>query len=143
MIESVKRGGLLTLPSSTLPDYFQLNAIRYRAQHDFQNFWLHNQLDALLVAPAPNTATPLDEWKCITYTALWNMLDYPAVVIPTGRVSDGDKADDPREMAKFGGEDEENYGICEYLSLWALRGCWGFFFAVVVKGYLLADLLIC
>jgi len=109
----VKRTNLAAIPSSTLDDYFELNAIRYRAQSVFQKFWLDNRLDALLVPPAATTATPLDDWKCITYTALWNMLDYPTVIIPTGTVSCADKADSG-ENAKFGPEDEANYKMCKY-----------------------------
>lgn len=111
-VESVKRTNLASIPSATLDDFFELNAIRSRVQTDFQKFWLDNKLDTLLYPPAPTTATPLDDWKCITYTMLWNMLDYPALIIPTGRVSGLDTVDSP-DNAKFGSEDEENYKICK------------------------------
>ena len=80
----------------------------------FQQFWLQNRLDALLYPPAPTTATPLDEWKCITYTMLWNILDYPAVIIPTGKVCGSDSADGI-ENAIFGPQDQENYSLCKFI----------------------------
>lgn len=108
----MKRTNLASIPSATLDDFFELNAIRSRVQAELQRFWLDNKLDALLYPPAPTTATPLDDWKCITYTMLWNMLDYPAAIIPTGKVSSADKVDSI-ENAKFGPEDQENYKICK------------------------------
>ena len=112
-MESVKRTNLASIPGATLQDYFELNAARLRLKTAFQQFWLHNRIDALLYPGAPTTATPLDEWKCITYTALWNLLDYPALVIPTGKVCESDSADGI-ENAKFGPEDEQNYSMCEF-----------------------------
>lgn len=112
-VESVKRTNLASIPAATLDDYFALNAARSRLKAVFQKFWLDNRLDALLYPPAPTTATPFDEWKSISYTALWNLLDYPAVIIPTGRVCESDNADGI-ENAIFGPEDEQNYSLCKF-----------------------------
>ena len=111
-VESVKRTNLAAIPAATLQDYFELNAARSKVKAAFQAFWLEHRLDALLYPPASTTATPLDEWKCITYTMLWNLLDYPAVIIPTGRVCEADSADGI-ENAAFGPEDKENYKLCK------------------------------
>lgn len=108
----MKRTNLASIPAATLQDYFELNAARSRVKAEFQRFWLESRIDALLYPPAPTTATPLDDWKCITYTMLWNFLDYPAVVIPTGRVRESDGLDGI-ENATFGPEDEQNYSMCE------------------------------
>jgi amidase len=112
-VESVKRTNLAGIPGASLQEYFALNAARSRVKNAFQQFWLQNRLDALVYPPAPTTATPLDEWQCITYTMLWNILDYPAVVIPTGKVCDSDSADGI-ENALFGPEDKKNYSLCKY-----------------------------
>jgi hypothetical protein len=111
-VESVKRTGLANIPGATLQDYFELNAARSQAKTAFQQFWLQNRIDALLYPAGATTATPLDEWKCITYTALWNLLDYPALIIPTGKVCESDSADSI-ENASFGPEDKQNYSMCK------------------------------
>lgn len=112
-VESVKRTNLAAIPESTLDEFFALNASRAQVKATFQQFWLDHQLDALLCPAAPTTATPLDEWSCVTYTMLWNLLDYPALVMPAGRVSDADVVDDIKTAA-FGPDDEKNYKLCEY-----------------------------
>lgn len=120
-MESVKRTNLASIPGATLKDYFELNAARRRTQAAFQQFWLQNRLDALLYPGAPTTATPLDEWSAITYTMLWNLLDYPALIIPTGKVCDSDIADGI-ENATFGPQDQKNYSLCKINSpdLWSI-----------------------
>lgn len=112
-MESVKRTNLASIPGATLQEYFELNAARSLVKAAFQKFWLDNRLDALLYPPAPTTATPLDEWKCITYTMLWNLLDYPTVIIPAGRVCESDTADGI-ENAIFGPDDKQNYSMCKF-----------------------------
>lgn len=54
--------------------------------------------------PAPHAAVPLDTWSTITYTGLWNYLDYPAIEIPVDKVQESDSADDPSN-AKYGADD--------------------------------------
>lgn len=61
--------------------------------------------------PAPHTAVPRDTWSSITYTGLWNYLDYPAIVVPVDEVRDIDVVDD-LSNAKFGSDDEQLYGLC-------------------------------
>lgn len=70
-----------------------------------------NALDAIIMPPAPHTAVPLDCWNNVTYTGLWNYLDYPAIVIPVDQVRDIDFADD-LSNAKFGPDDEQLYSLC-------------------------------
>lgn len=113
-VESVKRTNLAAIPSATLDDFFSLNAARSKVKNEFQKFWLDHELDALLYPPASTTATPLDEWKCITYTMLWNLLDYPALIIPTGIVTDQDVVDDV-DTAMLGEEDQQNYKLCKLI----------------------------
>lgn len=111
-VESVKRTNLAAIPDSTLDEFFALNVARSRAKATFQQFWLDHRLDALLCPAAPTTATPLDEWSCITYTMLWNLLDYPALVMPAGKISEADAVDDIG-TATFGPEDQQNYKLCK------------------------------
>ncbi|PIA96170.1 Acetamidase [Cercospora beticola] len=109
-VESVKRVNLAGIPSATLEDYFELNAARSRIQRTYQNLWQANKLDAILMPGASTTATPHDEWGPVNYTALWNFLDYPTVILPTGTVTYTDAADG-LDNAKYGEADRRNYQL--------------------------------
>ncbi|KAK4621497.1 Putative amidase [Fulvia fulva] len=111
-IESVRRVNLAGIPGATLDELFEMNAVRERIQAIYHRLWLDNRLDALILPSAATTATPIDEWGPVTYTALWNFLDYPAVILPTGRVQPGDEADS-LENARHGDMDRKNYSLCE------------------------------
>lgn len=96
-----------------MEEFLPLNATRHRIQEAYRKLWVEHDIDALILPGAPNTATRHDEWGPITYTALWNFLDYPATVLPTGRVQPTDAADDIAN-AKYGDRDVANYKLCEY-----------------------------
>jgi hypothetical protein len=96
-----------------LQGFFELNVRRAEAAKTYLKLFRDNDLDAILMPPAPHTAVPLDCWSTVTYTCLWNYLDYPAVVIPVDQVRDMDSADD-LSNAKFGPDDEKVYSLCRY-----------------------------
>ncbi|KAK7984278.1 hypothetical protein PG989_011680 [Apiospora arundinis] len=101
---------LLASPGTTLKGFFDLNVRRAEAAKTYLSLFRDNGLDAILMPPAPHTAVPLDTWSTITYTGLWNYLDYPAVVIPVDQVREEDAPDDISN-AKFGAEDARVYGL--------------------------------
>ncbi|KAM3413498.1 Acetamidase [Cercospora zeina] len=109
-VESVKGVNLAAIPAASLEDLFELNFARGRIQQAYHSLWLANRLDGLLIPGASTTATPHDTWGPITYTALWNFLDYPTVILPTGRVTSTDAADDVSN-AKYGEADQRNYKL--------------------------------
>ncbi|TVY86826.1 putative amidase, partial [Lachnellula willkommii] len=109
VIPSLKGTGLLSLPGTTLQGFFDLNARRAEAAKTYLKLF-RDDLDAIVMPPAPHTAVPLDTWSTITYTGLWNYLDYPAIVIPVDQVRDIDSADD-LSNAKFGPDDEKLYSL--------------------------------
>ncbi|KAI5258661.1 amidase [Aureobasidium subglaciale] len=109
-VESVKRVNLASIPASSLADYMRLNDRRHQLQDIYHKFWIENQLDAIMLPPAPQTATRFDEWGPVSYTALWNFLDYPATIIPTGRVRESDVADG-EDSALYGEADLNNYKL--------------------------------
>ncbi|KAK8132414.1 amidase [Apiospora kogelbergensis] len=101
---------LLAQPRTTLKGFFDLNVRRTEAAKMYLSLFRDNNLDVILMPPAPHTAVPLDTWSTITYTGLWNYLDYPAVVVPVDQVREEDVADD-LSNAKFGSEDARVYGL--------------------------------
>ncbi|KAG9675550.1 amidase, partial [Aureobasidium melanogenum] len=109
-VESVKRVNLAAIPKSSMQGYMDLTAGRRKLQAVYHKFWLDNQLDAIMLPGAPQTATRFDEWGPINYTMLWNFLDYPATIIPTGRVRESDMADG-EDSALYGEQDLKNYKL--------------------------------
>ncbi|KAJ8058795.1 hypothetical protein OCU04_011783 [Sclerotinia nivalis] len=109
-IPSLTATGLLTVPGTTLQGLFDLNHRRAEAAKTYLELFRDNNLDVILMPPAPHTAVPLDCWTKAAYTSLWNYLDYPAIVIPVDQVQDMDFADD-LSNAKFGPDDEQLYSL--------------------------------
>lgn len=101
------------MPGTTLQGFFDLNVRRAEAAKTYLKLFRDNDLDAILMPPAPHTAVPLDSWTKPIDTCLWNYLDYPAIVIPVDHVRDIDSADD-LDNAKFGPDDEQLYGLCRH-----------------------------
>ncbi|KAH8690612.1 putative fatty-acid amide hydrolase [Talaromyces proteolyticus] len=110
VIPSLEAIGLLSVPGTTLQGFFDLNVRRAEAAKKYLKLFRDNEIDVILMPPAPNTAVPLDCWTRAAYTSLWNYLDYPAIVIPVDHVRDIDSADDLRN-AQFGPEDEKLYSL--------------------------------
>ncbi|KAH9208401.1 amidase [Leptodontidium sp. 2 PMI_412] len=107
-VPSVLNQGLVNAPAKSLEAFFRLNHQRNIAISDFHKLWLANDLDVILTLPASHTAVPFDQWDVVTYTALWNLYDCPACVIPVGKVSSQDVKD---ELFRYGEEDQRTYGL--------------------------------
>lgn len=116
LIPSLRAIGLSSLQANNLDGLFSLNVRRQAAARTFHHLFRSNDLDAILMPPAPHTALPLDTWTSASYTGLWNYLDYPAVVIPVGTVSPYDVVDDVAK-ARYGDDDERLYKLCKSMLL--------------------------
>lgn len=115
LIPSLERLGLLSMQGTTLQGFFQLNVRRAEAAKSYLQLFRDNDIDAILMPPAPHTAVCLDTWDSVTYTGLWNYLNYPAIVFPVDKVQDSDLADD-LSTAKYGPEDSRLYNLCMHNS---------------------------
>ncbi|GAB0136879.1 hypothetical protein EsDP_00005166 [Epichloe bromicola] len=73
-----------------------LHTARDKYQDAWRQAWVDNDIDVILGPAAQNTAVAHDTYGWPPYTLLWNLLDYPACVIPYGRAS---KALDPEPMS--------------------------------------------
>lgn len=71
-------------------------------------------IDVILCPAGPGCAPPLDSARYWGYTSQWNLLDYPAIVFPTG-LSCGvqDRVEEGYEPRN--GDDRFNYELCEYI----------------------------
>lgn len=108
-VNSVAKVGLVEMPAMSMEQFFDFNVARAEVQARYQKMWLEHDLDALVLPPAPFTAPKIDMWEGnISYTALWNLLDYPAAIVPVGRVSKDDIVD---KAARYGPRDEKVYSM--------------------------------
>ncbi|KAF7560568.1 hypothetical protein G7046_g3584 [Stylonectria norvegica] len=101
---------LLSIPGTDLPGFFNLNVRRQAAARDYLKVWLDNEIDAILMPPAAHTTVPHDTWSTVSYTCLWNYLDYPAIIIPVDTVNESDVVDHISN-AKYGTEDAKVYSL--------------------------------
>ncbi|KAJ9619106.1 hypothetical protein H2204_012817 [Knufia peltigerae] len=108
LVESVKRIGLMSMPSKSLDDLFAWTVAREQAETAYRDMWLENRLDAILGPLAPHTAPPIDSWSSVAL-ALWNLVDYPSCIIPVGKVDETSDVVD--QAAKYGEDDEKLYSM--------------------------------
>lgn len=72
-----------------------LHYARHAYQESWRKWWLENNIDVVLCPGAQNTAVPHDTYGWPPYTQIWNILDYPACIIPFGKA---DKSLDPTDV---------------------------------------------
>ncbi|KAE8155082.1 amidase signature domain-containing protein [Aspergillus avenaceus] len=72
-----------------------LHRARTAYADNWRKTWIENDLDVLLAPGAQSTAVPHDTFGWPPYTLVWNLLDYPACIIPYGKAS---KGFDPQPM---------------------------------------------
>ncbi|KAG6005574.1 hypothetical protein E4U21_007833 [Claviceps maximensis] len=72
-----------------------LHAAVQQYQEAWRQVWVDNAIDIFLAPAAQSTAVAHDTYGWPPYTLVWNLLDYPACVIPYGKAS---KALDPEPM---------------------------------------------
>ncbi|GAB1216663.1 hypothetical protein ATERTT37_005881 [Aspergillus terreus] len=103
VVPSVARGDspMFTGPfpvDQELEVFEKINALHSaRAEYSdaWRQTWVENGLDVILGPGAQNTAVPHDTYGWPPYTVIWNLLDYPACIIPYGKSS---KELDPEPM---------------------------------------------
>lgn len=77
------------------PDTLEEIVVLYREAkniaEDWHNIFCDQKLDVILCPGAPTTAPPHDTYGIPPYTCMWNLVNYPALVIPyTGAQNDDD-----------------------------------------------------
>ena len=70
-----------------IPRVAALNCKREIIQEDWRKMWKDLKLDGAISPAAQNTAVPHDTYGLPPYTLFLNVLDYPAVIVPFGKVS--------------------------------------------------------
>lgn len=95
-------------------DYWQLNRRKIALQQAYLKKWdaiksptTGRPADVVLMPPMPHTSVPHRSCRWVGYTKVWNVLDYPALVVPAGKVSSAD-SDVPWDHAPRNALDEWN-----------------------------------
>ncbi|KIV96390.1 hypothetical protein PV10_00268 [Exophiala mesophila] len=70
-----------------LHEYAALSVKRQEYTEDWRKLWNHHKLDAIIAPAAQNTAVPHDTFGWPPYTVLFNVLDFPSVVMPFSKAS--------------------------------------------------------
>ncbi|KAI4651555.1 uncharacterized protein J4E79_009035 [Alternaria viburni] len=98
-------------------DYWQLNKKKLELQKRYLDLWNStksessgNPIDVLLTPVMPHSAVPHRKCRWVGYTKVFNFVDYPAVVLPAGEVSQ----ELDREAAKKMGEYEPRNTLDEW-----------------------------
>ncbi|KAK6347312.1 hypothetical protein TWF696_007383 [Orbilia brochopaga] len=77
-------------PGHTIDALWRITGQRDAFRERFLARWLKSGIDVLLCPVGPGVAPRLGTAKYWGYTALWNLLDYPAAVFPVGVVGEQD-----------------------------------------------------
>ncbi|KAF0321263.1 amidase [Colletotrichum asianum] len=64
-----------------------LDAARAKFAEMWHRMWFDHKLDAIVAPGADKTAVPHDTYGLMPYTVVFNLLDYPSCLIPTGHAS--------------------------------------------------------
>ncbi|KAJ5949118.1 hypothetical protein N7454_000702 [Penicillium verhagenii] len=87
----------------------KLHEARQGVHDAWRQVWVDQKLDVVLAPGAQNTAVAHDTYGWPPYTVMWNLLDYPACVIPFGKAS---QELDPDSM-QTGDEVQPSYNPAE------------------------------
>ncbi|KAK6336388.1 hypothetical protein TWF696_001948 [Orbilia brochopaga] len=93
-------------PGWTLQQLWERKAVKSKFQSQYSAKWQAAGLDVLLCPVAPVVAGRLGTTKYGTYTALFNLLEYPAAVFPVSKVDERDNG--VWKYTPKGGMDTEN-----------------------------------
>ncbi|KAH0429879.1 amidase [Colletotrichum camelliae] len=100
-------------------EYWQLNRRKWDMQQAYMEKWRSirspttgRAVDILLIPPMPHSAVPHAGCRWVGYTKVWNFLDYPALVIRGGKVSQEDLSEQWTHETR-GPEDEWNKKLWE------------------------------
>ncbi|KAI1813874.1 amidase [Poronia punctata] len=78
-------------------EYWRLNRRKWDIQQRYLDKWNAKRnadgergVDVLLMPPMPHTSVPHRSCRWVGYTKVWNLLDYPAIILPGGNASPED-----------------------------------------------------
>jgi len=89
-------------------DYWQLNKKKLELQKRYLDLWNSTKsdssrkpIDVLLTPVMPHSAVPHRKCRWVGYTKVFNFVDYPAVVLPAGEVSQELDSEAAKKMNEY------------------------------------------
>jgi len=100
-------------PPKTLQQLYALGVKRLEIQKELLSaLWKDETVDAIIMPVFPHPVTRHDEFNSANFTMMWNMLDWPAVAIPAGEVTEQDIQKKLTETKSISSWDEANKKLC-------------------------------
>ncbi|KAL4875239.1 amidase signature domain-containing protein [Aspergillus karnatakaensis] len=75
-------------PEPTLRQLYEMNIEKAKVAARMRGVWVDSGVDVILAPAYQSCAPPNDSFGRNIYTVIWNMVDYPAVVIPFGHANE-------------------------------------------------------
>lgn len=94
----------------------EAHAKKQQLKTEFLKIWKDEsgqQIDAFICPVAPHPVPEIDRWNAASYTSSFNLLDYPAGVVPVRAVRQSDLQDDISQTQTLGGWDRRNRELWE------------------------------
>ncbi|KAB5530269.1 amidase signature domain-containing protein [Coniochaeta sp. 2T2.1] len=88
-------------PEPTLRELFELNTKRGQTMAQMRRVYLDNQLDIIIGPAYQSCAVPHDTFGTPLYTVVFNLVDYPACVIPFGQANEAADAKFVRDVSYY------------------------------------------
>ncbi|KAI0396049.1 amidase signature domain-containing protein [Xylariaceae sp. FL0594] len=109
----------------TIPTLWKAHQDRDNYRTQYAELWNERDVDVILCPAGPGVAPKLNTARYWGYTSQWNLLNYPAIVFPTGTFVGGDKTgggqdDYPENYEPISDADRYNY------ELWKKHGVEGY-----------------
>ncbi|KAJ5974609.1 Amidase [Penicillium waksmanii] len=82
----------------SLEGLYDLNQQRNQLKEEFREIMVKSKVDAIIMPGYQGTAQPHDVFGFVPYTVLWNVLDYPAAIVPHGKANKLDDASFARDV---------------------------------------------
>lgn len=99
----------------TVPELFKHNTQQAAFKAAFQVAWDEHEIDCIMCPCAPMVGVPHDFPVWWGYTTLWNLLDYPSIIMPVKdfKINAGDDPKDVLYKARDNAFDQRNWELCE------------------------------
>lgn len=98
----------------TISDNWKFNVAREAYRREYHAVMKERGVDVILCPTYPGVGVLQGQAHYWNYTAIWNILDQPAVVFPTGMAADKNVDTFDAEYKPMSPEDEQEWKACKF-----------------------------